>query len=226
MHRFSDPARSADGSRKRRRRCCLPPVVRASAPRRQPISGLHSPAYAYPYRRFAVALTDDRRTARGHRGSLLLRCRALSSPSPCRFIPAPPQHLGIAPSRVITRVSLVVITPSRLAGAVHAPAPHRDVPVGQANGQDRLRRPRSRGRTATRPWRTWMLADPASGRGPRWLGDREQRLAPPARRNRQASSFTRAARRDRSEGLRSGPRPGPTSENAVPQAPRTDLRAN
>jgi hypothetical protein len=25
---------------------------------------------------------------RGHRGSLLLRCRALSSPSPCRFIPA------------------------------------------------------------------------------------------------------------------------------------------
>src|SRR3954453_12836300 len=28
---------------------------------------------------------------RGHRGSLLLRCRALSSPSPCRFIPAHPQ---------------------------------------------------------------------------------------------------------------------------------------
>src|SRR5512133_2182785 len=25
---------------------------------------------------------------RGHLGSLLLRCRALSSPSPCRFIPA------------------------------------------------------------------------------------------------------------------------------------------
>ncbi len=58
MHGFSDPARSADGSRKRRRRCCLPPVVRASAPRRQPISGLYSPAYAYPYRRFAHALTD------------------------------------------------------------------------------------------------------------------------------------------------------------------------
>ena len=28
---------------------------------------------------------------RGHRGSLLLRCRALSSPSPCRFIPAHPR---------------------------------------------------------------------------------------------------------------------------------------
>jgi hypothetical protein len=25
---------------------------------------------------------------RGHRGSLLLRCRALSSPAPCRFLPA------------------------------------------------------------------------------------------------------------------------------------------
>src|SRR4051794_22880741 len=59
MHRFSDPARFTDGSRKRRRRCCLPLVVRASAPRRQPISGLDSPAYAYPYRRFAAALTDD-----------------------------------------------------------------------------------------------------------------------------------------------------------------------
>src|SRR6266571_7440778 len=32
-----------------------------------------------------------RRMTRGHRGSLLLRCRALSSPSPCRFIPAHPQ---------------------------------------------------------------------------------------------------------------------------------------
>ena len=29
---------------------------------------------------------------RGHRGSLLLRCRAPSSPSPCRFIPAHYNH--------------------------------------------------------------------------------------------------------------------------------------
>src|SRR6266705_372100 len=34
---------------------------------------------------------ERRRMTRGHRGSLLLRCRALSSPSPCRFIPAHPQ---------------------------------------------------------------------------------------------------------------------------------------
>jgi hypothetical protein len=38
-------------------RCCLPLIARASAPRLQPISGLDSPAYAYPYRRFAHGLT-------------------------------------------------------------------------------------------------------------------------------------------------------------------------
>src|SRR6266508_5091614 len=31
---------------------------------------------------------ERQRMTRGHRGSLLLRCRAPSSPSPCRFIPA------------------------------------------------------------------------------------------------------------------------------------------
>jgi hypothetical protein len=41
---------------------------------------------------------ERQRMTRSHRGSLLLRCRALSSPSPCRFIPAhttptgPTQH--------------------------------------------------------------------------------------------------------------------------------------
>ncbi len=67
------------------------PVVRASAPRsdlsfrgsidqpaRTPTDASERP-HGQP------------RTARGHRGSLLLRCRALSSPCPCRFIPAPPQ---------------------------------------------------------------------------------------------------------------------------------------
>jgi hypothetical protein len=34
------------------------------------ISRLNSLACVYPYRRFAAALTDGRRTARGHRGSL------------------------------------------------------------------------------------------------------------------------------------------------------------
>ena len=87
MLRFSDPAGSVDGSRKRRRRSCLPLPMTASAPRLV-FTRLNSPARAYPYRRFAAALADSRRTARGHRGSLVLRCRAFSSPSPSRFIPA------------------------------------------------------------------------------------------------------------------------------------------
>ena len=58
MHGFSDPAGSADGSRKRRQRCCLPPFATTSAPRTRPISGLNSPACAYPYQRFAAPSRD------------------------------------------------------------------------------------------------------------------------------------------------------------------------
>ena len=39
MHRFFDPAGSADGSRKRRHRCCLPPCRTASAPRARRFRG-------------------------------------------------------------------------------------------------------------------------------------------------------------------------------------------
>jgi hypothetical protein len=39
MHRFFDPAGSADGSRKRRRRCCLPPCRTASAPQARRFRG-------------------------------------------------------------------------------------------------------------------------------------------------------------------------------------------
>ena len=59
MHRFFDPAGSTDGSRKRRRRCCLPPCRTASAPRTRRFTRLNSPACAYPYRRFTAALTND-----------------------------------------------------------------------------------------------------------------------------------------------------------------------
>ena len=38
------------------------------------------PSLHDPYRRFAAALTDSRRTAQGHRGSLLLRCRETRIP--------------------------------------------------------------------------------------------------------------------------------------------------
>jgi len=71
-----------------------PPVTRDSATgdvafrlsegRRHPelwISRLNSPACTTPVRRFAAALTSGRRTVRGHRVSLALRCRELASPS-------------------------------------------------------------------------------------------------------------------------------------------------
>src|SRR6266516_1375209 len=42
---------------------------------------------------------ERQRMTRGHRGSLLLRCRAPSSPSPCRFIPAHTTSIALtAPS--------------------------------------------------------------------------------------------------------------------------------
>jgi hypothetical protein len=47
MHRFSDRAGSADGSRERRQRCCLRPWDSVRGPI-QPISRLNNPAYVYP----------------------------------------------------------------------------------------------------------------------------------------------------------------------------------
>src|SRR5205807_10395219 len=52
------------------------------------ISRLNSPACTYPCPTLRLCPYGHRRMARGHRGSLLLRCRALSSPPSCRFIPA------------------------------------------------------------------------------------------------------------------------------------------
>lgn len=63
-------------------------VSTASAPRSKPISRLHSPACTCPCPTLRMHPRGRRRMARGHRGSLGLRCRALSSPPSCRFIPA------------------------------------------------------------------------------------------------------------------------------------------
>ena len=52
-------------------------------------------AYALPCRRFAHALADARRTARGRCGSLLLHRSGLSPPTPCRS----PGALTVIPSR-------------------------------------------------------------------------------------------------------------------------------
>ena len=52
-------------------------------PFRGSIAGLRAPLST-----LRCTLTGHQRMTRGHRGSLLLRCRDLSTPSPCRFIPA------------------------------------------------------------------------------------------------------------------------------------------
>jgi hypothetical protein len=58
MHRFLDPARPDDGSRKRRRPVLPSASCESVGTSTAPISGLDSPAYAYPYRRFDNALTS------------------------------------------------------------------------------------------------------------------------------------------------------------------------
>ena len=56
-------------------------------PNQGDISPLNSPACMYPST-LRLRPHGRRRMTRGHRGSLHLRCRAFSSPPPCRFIPA------------------------------------------------------------------------------------------------------------------------------------------
>ena len=54
MRGFSDPAGSADGSRKRLQQCCLPCFPTTSAPQTSPISRLNSRPACTPIQRFAA----------------------------------------------------------------------------------------------------------------------------------------------------------------------------
>src|SRR6476619_3230374 len=82
------------------------------------------------------ALTERQRMTRGHRDSLRLRCRAFSSPSPSRFIPAlsPPVHPHLATPVAIpmpdqeTAAALVEIGLGEREGLVdpNARAPQHD----------------------------------------------------------------------------------------------------
>ena len=97
MRRFSDRAGSADGSR------VAPPAMLPSSlfdgvgTPDSVISRLHSPACTYPCPTLRQPPCGRWRMARGRRGSLLLRRRALPSPSPCRFTPARPKTPFYAP---------------------------------------------------------------------------------------------------------------------------------
>ena len=68
--------------------------------------------------RFAAVLANANAMTQGHRGSVLLRCRALSYPPPCRFIPAHLQFPG-PPSDHST---------PHTSGGSWAPAPRPTVP--------------------------------------------------------------------------------------------------
>jgi hypothetical protein len=91
MHRFLDPARPADGSRTRRQTVLPSAYCESVGTSTATNFGARYPSLRVPLPTLRRHPHERQRTARGHRGSLLLRCRALSSPSPCRFIPAPPQ---------------------------------------------------------------------------------------------------------------------------------------
>jgi hypothetical protein len=86
--RLSDRAGPTSSSRKRHQQYCLPPVMRTSAPRSSLSFRGSITQPAHPLSTLRCALTEHQRMTRGHRDSLSLRCRAFSSPSPCRFIPA------------------------------------------------------------------------------------------------------------------------------------------
>ena len=61
MHGFFDPAGSADGSRKRRHRCCLPLIHERVGTPIVPISRLHNRPARTPYPTLRCALAGRQR---------------------------------------------------------------------------------------------------------------------------------------------------------------------
>ena len=102
--RAGAPARLAFRSGRRRRH---PGLSHFAAP---------YPACTSPCQRFAASLTGCRRMTRGHRGSLRLRCTALSSATPCRLSGAfrPPGSPWAAPSGPARRTRLHEWSPNDL----------------------------------------------------------------------------------------------------------------
>src|SRR5437870_3170832 len=87
MHRVSDSAAPKGNLRLSLPSCGLPPVRRGSA-RRSGAFGVQWLAYVYPCLLLHPRPCGRRRQTRGQDGALLLSCAALSSATPCRFIPA------------------------------------------------------------------------------------------------------------------------------------------
>jgi hypothetical protein len=87
MLRVLDSAASKDSSRWRCPSCGLP-LVRTRSARRSGDFGARYLACLYPCLMLHLRPRGRRRQTRGQDGSLLLSCVALSSTTPCRFIPA------------------------------------------------------------------------------------------------------------------------------------------
>ena len=68
--------------------CCLPPLGTESASCSIGFSKLNSPAHRYLCLRFKRYLATPPARLEARMDSLFLSCRALSSPTTCRFIPA------------------------------------------------------------------------------------------------------------------------------------------
>jgi len=87
------------------------------------ISRLNSPAHTYPCPTLRRHPRGRQRMARGHRGSLLLRRTALSSASPCRFLPAlrlsrrfPGHSLSVMPTQILRHSQRLPAAPTAPAG--------------------------------------------------------------------------------------------------------------
>ena len=85
--------------------CCLLPFNTGSALLIQRFSKLDSPAHRYPCLRFDGRLTASPARLGAKMESLLLSCRALSSPTTCRFIPAHIIVTAIAVGQLSARAS-------------------------------------------------------------------------------------------------------------------------
>src|ERR1700733_14525071 len=89
---FLDYAEPAGRSRSYAASCVAFPLGGRVSVSDPSFSKLNSPAHRFPCLRFNGALADAAARLRVKRESLLLSCRALSSPTTCRFIPAHPRH--------------------------------------------------------------------------------------------------------------------------------------
>ena len=140
---------TARASRRQRHR--LPPRFTASAPRTRTFRGSIAPP-TRPLSTLRCALTERQRMTRGHRGSLILRCRAFTSPSPCRFIPA------------LSKPGSPAYSPARRSGRTEARPDGRQFVLANKTRRRLAHEGRTASERLTRIWiaRPWSVAVPVA----------------------------------------------------------------